>query len=305
MLQLARLNRRAERSLREDGTLRTAWRSMADLEATANEAVAQLRTRRQALAGPVDGLRHRLDAAIYTETTEYMDRDDYPDSGKVRLVRQLHRLNQAILSYARFMRVLRPHVTRLHTAHGRPARLLELASGAGEFSMQLARRAAQAGLPVEVTGSDIQRAYVERNNEVAVERELPVRFRHLNAFDLSDVMPSEFDLLFVTQSVHHFTPGQLAMMIAQGRRAGADTFVAVDGRRTLLLLGFVPVFQTALSLATQRQVDGDFIHDGIISARRFYSEPELSLIARIAAPHAHVTVQRNEPAYSVLTVRYR
>lgn len=278
---------------------------MADLESAANDAVARLRARREAIAGPVGRLRHRLDAAIYTETAEYMDRDDFPDSEKVRLVRQLHHLNQAMLSYTRFLRVLRPHVTRLQAAHRRPARLLELASGAGEFSMQLARRAEEAGLPVEVTGSDIQRAYVERNNEVATERGLPVRFRYLNAFDLSDVMPNEFDLLFVTQSVHHFTPGQLAMMIAQGRRAGADTFVAVDGRRTLLLLGFIPVFQTALSLATQGHVDGAFVHDGWISARRFYSEPELSLIARIAAPNAAVSVTRNEPAYSVLTVRYR
>ncbi len=278
---------------------------MADLAVAANDAIARLRARRARVGGPLSRLRHHLDTAIRCDTVEYMDRDDYPDIGKVRLVGQLHRLNTALLSYVRFLNVLRPHVQRLARATGRPARLLELASGAGAFSMQLTARAARSGLPVEVTGSDIQPAYVEHNNAVAAERGLAMRFRHLNAFDLTDVMPGEYDLLFVTQSVHHFTPGQLAMMIAQGARVGADTFIAVDGRRTLLLLGFLPFAGSAISLATQRRVDTSFVHDAWVSARRFYSEPELSLIARIAAPSARVTVTRNEPAFSVLTVRYR
>ena len=80
------------------------------------------------------------------------------------------------------------------------------------------------------------------------------------------------------QSLHHFTPGQLALMIAQVGAAGARTFVGIDGRW--------------------------FVHDALVSARRLYAEAELELVASIAAPTARVSVGANGPFHSVLTVEY-
>ena len=141
-------------------------------------------------------------------------------------------------------------------------------------------------------------AYVADANIRAQARRLPVRFVELNAFDLlSTLTPGDFDICFIAQSIHHFSPGQLAMMVAQAGLAGARHFVGIDGRRSLLMAVGLPLF-TALSL--QR----DFVHDAAITARRFYSEAELALIADIAAPGADVSVERAEPGYSVLHVRY-
>ena len=300
MLQLRRLSHRAERSLREEGALDLSWETMEELCRAADEAVARFRARRVAIGGPLERLHARLDAVVRCDTVERMDREDFPDAGKVRLVGTLHRFNQVLFSYNRWVRMLRPHIEAL-AAPGRPARLLELASGAGELALHLSQR---RDLPLEVTGSDIQAAHVDRNNAVALARGGPACFRQLNAFDLTEVSSGTFDLVVVIQSAHHFSPGQLGMMIAQAERIGAARFVLVDGRRSLLLLGFLPVASTVFSWA-RGGVDRDFVHDSFVSARRFYSDAELSLVARLAAPGAGVTVERKEPGYSLLTVRYR
>ncbi len=300
MLQLARLSHRAERSLRGEGALDSRWQTMEELCRAADEAVARLRARRMAIGGPLGRLHARLDAAVRCDTVERMDREDFPDAGKVRLVGTLHRFNEVLFSYSRWVRMLRPHIEGL-AGPGRPARLLELASGAGELALHLSQR---QDLPLEVTGSDIQAAHVDHNNATAEARGWPARFLRLNAFDLAEVPSDAFDLVVVIQSAHHFSPGQLAMMVAQGERIGAARFLLVDGRRSLLLLGFLPVASTVFTWA-RGGVDRDFVHDSFVSARRFYSDAELSLVARLAAPSAAVMVERKEPGYSLLTVRYR
>ena len=179
---------------------------------------------------------------------------------------------------------------------GRPARLLELACGAGELSLQLSALAARRGLPLEVTGSDIVPGYVEGANREAEARGLPVRFRRVDALEL-DVERGAFDLLFIAQSVHHFSPGQLAVMIARAEAAGAALFIAADGRRAL-----APVF--ALPLLVGITGDLGLMHDALLSARRFYSEAELRFVAEAAAPSARVELTTNHPLLTVLTVTF-
>ena len=47
-----------------------------------------------------------------------------------------------------------------------------------------------------------------------------------------------------------------------------------------------------------------YLHDALITARRFYSAFELEMLGRIAAPGVPVEVERHLPGYSVLTVRF-
>lgn len=300
MLQLAELNRRAAAALEAEGGWPPAWGSMAELEARADEAVKRLRARRLEMARRGSwalAWRAALERRLDTDAVEFLDRPDVPEGERLAIVRKLHVLNRALLSYQRFLSVLRPHILEIARETGRPARLLELASGSGEFTLELGRLAERRGLPVQLTGSDIVQAYVEDADYRALTQGVPVRFRQLNAFDLGCLQPGEVDLLFIAQSVHHFTPGQLARMIAEGQRAGARRFIAVDGRRSLFLLGFLP-------LVTAVGLDRRFMHDSFVSARRFFAEAELALIARVAAPGARVEVRRSEPAFSILTVRY-
>lgn len=221
MIQLAGPLRRAHQALPPCAP----WSDMPGLERVANARVEELRRRlgrdSTTLWGPVV----QLNEALRTQALEHFDEPDYPEHKRLLLARQLHRFNSLLLSYHRFLAVLEPLIERAAAKRGAPARLLELASGSGEFSMGLARLAQRKGLPLQVTGSDIQPAYVAAAQAEATRRGLPMRFEQRNAFDLGDVSPGEFDLVFIANTLHHFTPGQLAMMVAQGSRVAGTAFV--------------------------------------------------------------------------------
>jgi len=293
------LNRAALGSLEADAVLPGRWHDGDSLERAADEALVALRQRRGELARRHwwTRVQDRFDRRVRTDAVEYLDRPDYPEQRKLELIRRLHRFNRAMLSYHRFLAYLRPCIRNIANTTGRPVRALELASGAGELTLELARLAEKRGLPVKVTGSDIVPGYVEAGNARARRRGLSTRFIELNAFEMEH-LAGQFDLVFVTQSMHHFSAGQLARMIAQSAAAGARSFVGIDGRRSLFMLGFLPVATTVMG-------DPHFRHDAIVSARRFYSDPELQLIARTAAPESRVHLRRAEPGFTVLSVHHR
>jgi len=299
MLQLSQLNQHARRSLSDEGEFPPPWNSPDELEHAADEALQRLRDRRSELSArrPWWRLCNSLDRAVYSEAVEYLDQPDYPPEQKLHLVRLLHELNKAYFSYHRFLHYLRPSIARLSQQLGRPVRGLELASGSGELTMELARLAQKRGLPVEITGSDIVPAYVEDANERAEQRGLPARIIELNAFDMS-TLDGSYDLMFITQSIHHFSAGQLARMIAQAGAAGAHELVGIDGRRCVSNLVILP-----MTVSLWRTPH--FVHDAFLSARRFYADAELELIATMAAPTADVRVRAAQPGMTQLNVCFQ
>jgi len=302
MLQLTHLNARVLERLRASGELQVPAADPRsdgiDLERAVDTAIARLRAERVGAARGLTHLGAALDRRLFTERVEHMDRDDCPPEEKVRLVRALHRMNQVFLSYWRFLRLLRPFIDDVQRREGRALRVLELASGSGEFTLALARAADRRALPVEITGSDIQPAYVARANAEAAARGVPARFIELNAFAMDTVPPGRFDLVFIAQSTHHFQPGQLARMVRHAHRISHVGFMSVDGQRSLSLLAllFGVGGATSALLGSTR-----FLHDAVVTARRLYSEPELQLIAEMAAPEAAVGVRTVHPGFSVLT----
>ena len=273
---------------------------MAELEAVADEAVRRLREERLRVATNAwERLAARFERRVDTNTTEFFDRAEHPAHRKLRAIRWLHVQNLVLFSYRRFLGLLSPLIQiAVASRSGGAARLLELASGSGQLTLSLARLAARKNVPIELTGSDIVPAFVNDASERARREEVAARFRVLNAFDLSSSLrEGEVDVAFIVQSLHHFTPGQLAMMIAQVGAAGARHFLGVDGRRSLSTVASLPAL-CMLSL------DPYFTHDALVSARRFYAEAELELIANLAAPGARVSVRSDRPFLSVLTVEY-
>jgi len=302
VLQQSTLSRHLIDAFEDRPEFPPAWKTMAQLEATADAWVARLHAEKQQTAAGQGGLarlRERLDSLIRTDRTEYLDRDDVSDADKVREIHALHQINRILMNYHRFAAVLAPHIRGVAKDAGRPARILELASGSGEFTLALAERAKQQGLPAAVTGSDIVEAYVDRANARAARRGLDVDFRVINAFDMSNVDAGAYDLVFIAQSVHHFSPGQLAMIVAQSHRIATRGFIAVDGQRSLFVLGMTGLMGLTGSLMSRRH---HMLHDALVSGCRFYSEGELELIARIAAPSATVSVGTSFPSYTVLRV---
>lgn len=297
MFQLAELNRRARAALFPDGF---TYRGMQELESVADVAISRLRGERARLASSWwEKLHTQLERRVDTDVVEYLDRAEHPEMLKLRQIRWLHRQNLTLGAYSRFLRLLMPAVEEaIRARRGAPARSLELASGSGELTLALARLAAKERIAVQITGSDIVPGYVRQANARAQAEASSATFRELNAFDLSPALiPGDVDVAFIVQSMHHFSPGQLAMMIAQVGAAGARRFVGIDALRGLLLLGVLPA-TCLLSL------DPYFVHDALVSMRHMYSDAELDLVASIAVPDARVVVHNDGPFISVLTVEY-
>jgi SAM-dependent methyltransferase len=296
MLQLRTLNRALVPSL-----LATAAAPGESLEARADRLVARLREQRYRI-GQESRLPTRLavtvDRWLRTDASEFLDRPDCPAARKVDIVTRLDRVNRLLRAYPRFLAALRPGIDAVYARERRPVRVLELASGSGDFTLALAALAQRQRLPVEVHGSDYLDAHVEAGRRKAAARGLDVGFRNINAFDMQDVAAGEFDLVFVAQTMHHFTPGQLAMMVEQASRKAAYGFVGLDVQRSLHVFGSVP----GMALLNP---DYAFLHDAVISIRKMYSEPELELIARLAAPAHQVRTYSRLPGYSVLEVLRR
>ena len=290
LLQQRRLNAAARDRLR-------AADAFGGVEALDDEIEA-LRQTRKALArdaGHLTAARDRLDRALRSEREEFIDRADYGDARRVGEIRALDRYHRMLFNYPRLARILLPSIERVAAAEGRPARFLELASGHGALALYLARCARDRDWPLEVVGSDIQPAYVDEGNQRARDAGLPVTFVEQNAFAL-DVAHGAFDLAFIALSIHHFSPSQLGRALAQASAACRHGVIAIDGHRSLWLLGW-------LALSWAPTLNPYWLHDAVVTGMRFYSAPELELIGERAAPSRRASVTHHRPGFTALQLR--
>lgn len=268
------------------------------LEEQVDNVIARLRAARKQQGvekGMLTRLAVTIDEWIRTDEPEFLDRSDYNDADKVKIVAQLNRFNRTVQAYWRFLSILKPYIHHVQKNENRIVKILELASGSGEFTLALAERAHKQNLPIAIYGSDYIAAHVDEGNRKAQAKGISVQFRTINAFDMHNVAPDEFDIIFIAQTMHHFTPGQLAKMVKQASEKARYAFIGLDGRRGLDLFGLLP----AMFVLNPHY---GFMHDSMISMRKMYSEPELELIAKCAAPECHVRTFSSLPGYSVLEV---
>ena len=299
MLQLKTAGFKALANLRSSGNFSSGFLNMDDLNLQAEEAITRFLDKRFAASQELGGvflLLELLDTAIRTSDKELMDKPNLPESEKLDMVQALDRQNVMMQLYPRYIDTLLPLITEVAEHTKREVRVLELASGAGGLAFALAETAEQKNLNVHITASDIVPAFIEEGNSIAVKKKLAVSFRLLNAFDMKELEKDEFDIVVMAQSLHHFTPGQLAVIIAQSGRHATTAFVGIDGYRSLLLAGGVPLIASLQGI-------GSFTLDGLTSARKFYSELELDIISEIATGKRDHTLSCSWP-FSVLTVRF-
>ena len=299
MLQLKTAGFKALGNLRSSGNFSSGFLNMDELNLKADEAAARFLDERFAVSQELGGvffLLELLDTAIRTSDQELMDKPNLPENEKLDMVQALDRQNVMMQLYPRYIDTLLPLITEVAERTKREVRVLELASGAGGLAFALAETAEQKNLDVRITASDIVPAFIEEGNGIAAKKKLAVSFRLLNAFDLTELEMGEFDIVVMAQSLHHFTPGQLAVIIAQSARYATTAFVGIDGYRSMLLAGGVPLIASLQGI-------GSFTLDGLTSARKFYSELELDMIAELATGKRDHTLECLWP-FSVLTVRF-
>lgn len=268
------------------------------LEQRVNNAIGKLRSERKQQSQQKSMLTRwavTLDELIRTDEPEFLDRSDYDDAKKVEIVARLNRFNRSVQAYWRFLSILKPYIQHVHKKENRRVNILELASGSGDFTLALAERAHKQKLPIHIFGSDYIEAHVQEGNSKAQERGIAVQFKKINAFDMHNVAPGEFDIIFIAQTMHHFTPGQLAKLVAQASEKVTYAMIGIDGHRGVDLFAILP----AMLMINPHY---GFMHDSVISMRKMYSEPELELIAHCAAPRCQARAFSALPGYSVLEV---
>lgn len=222
---------------------------------------------------------------------ELMDDPEIDPCVGQRLVARLDHLNRVLGSYGAFFRGLVPLVVA--EVPGRPIRILELAAGAGGFSLWMAREAERRGLPLEIIATDLREDFLALGRERAAKEGLSLRFQTLDALSL-DGYPEEVDLVVCVQAIHHFSPGALALLFHRAAQRARRAVVLIDGCRSALLGA------AFLAVATLRFADPAYLHDAWISFRRFYLAEELALLCGLGPRGQGVTVSHIAPGHCLL-----
>ncbi len=299
MLQLRTAGYMALDLLRESRALPPSWNDTSELGRKTDNLMRRFYAERSAVSKKLGGsffIEDLLDRILRTDETEIMDSLSVPMPERLELVCALDRQNRFMGLYTHYAKLIFPLVRELSSKKQRKIRLIEIACGSGGLALALAAEAARQNLPLSVTASDIVPLYIEQGENEARRRELPVQFLLLDACRLDESCKEEFDITLISHSLHHFSPGEIAVMIAASAARGSSAFIGIDGYRDLLLGIGMPLVAALQSIPA-------FAMDGLTSARKFYSEPELSLIAESAAGSGSHTINHSWPT-SVLTVRF-
>jgi 2-polyprenyl-3-methyl-5-hydroxy-6-metoxy-1,4-benzoquinol methylase len=300
MLQLLKAARAAQDALKRQIPFPPSWKNVKELEDVTDDWMRRWLLKRTEMAksqGLFTNLLDCMDRAARTHLPEHTDNPLVSPDRKVRIVRSLHRMNIIMGAYKRYGDILTPVLMDMARKRKRPVRLLELACGSGDNAMSLARLRAKKNLPLEITGSDYVEDVVQNAAAKAARMELDLRFRIINALDMSQLDQDEYDIFLITGTMHHFTPGQLAVIFSQLSRFKDSVFIGIDGFRSMTMLLGLPLLHIITFLP-------DHIHDAWFTARKFYTLPELEYIAQIAVPDAEIIPQHDFPGISVLKLYF-
>jgi SAM-dependent methyltransferase len=144
-----------------------------------------------------------------------MDQPDLDADRHVGALRGLERIN----FFSGSSRILWPPIRDLARQMApRPVRVVDIASGGGDVSLGLARRAGRAGLAIGIEGWDLSPLAVDYATRKAEREGVRARFTVHNV--LSEPLPTDADVFTASLFLHHLDePDAVALL----RRAGEAT----------------------------------------------------------------------------------
>ncbi|MEM1415648.1 MAG: methyltransferase domain-containing protein [Myxococcota bacterium] len=254
----------------------------------ATNALEDLRVALPATAGARHALLARIDDRWRTRRGERASDPAVEPTRKARLGARLDRFHDLTGTHEAFLGLLAPHL--------RPgAAVLELAGGSGAFSRTLARHSNELGLGLDVVCSDTDVGALDAGREAALAEGLEVRFERLHPLDLREAT-GRFDVVTSAGALHRFPSGDVTLMVEEAARAAERAVVVLDGYRSALSAGAM----TLAGLTLFRSLD--FVHDGVVSYRRFFTPVELELLGRMAPRADAARVSWTRPGHLALTL---
>ena len=266
--------------------------SIAAYDCLMQRALKDLRT--QHLTPHWVDLLAQVDRYVYANNEELSDDAATPMAERLHIIDTLNALNQHTGNYERWAEPLQKLWGNLDTR--RPVHLVDLAAGTGGFALALKR---QFGDGLHVTATDLVRDYLDIGQARAESAGLAITFAQQDATRLDNFRDQSIDLFTCTQSLHHFSPGVVGRIFAEGLRMSKLGVCCIDGERDVLPMAMVTCI---MALYGRRW---PVVYDTVTSLRRMYALEELELIARLApgAPKHVLFTQHLRPAHTVVTLR--
>jgi 2-polyprenyl-3-methyl-5-hydroxy-6-metoxy-1,4-benzoquinol methylase len=181
---------------------------------------------------------------------EWMDRPDLSPACHVAALRGLARINW----WSRSAGILWPPLAALARRLGRPLRVLDVATGAGDVPLRLWRRAARAGLDFRIDGCDLSPTAVAYARDAADRAGAAVHFFQHDA--LNGAPPPGYDAVVNSLFLHHLDEAEAVTFLR--RLAGAAEFLVLvnDLERSAMGLALAHVAVRLLSRSAVVHYDG-------------------------------------------------
>ena len=164
-----------------------------------------------------------------SRTPELMDQPELDESLHSAALRGLGRINRVSLSAS----ILWPSIADMaRDQHGRPVRVLDLASGGGDVPISLAKRARRAGLDVRIEGCDISPVAVAFASRAVSDAGVPIRFFPLDA--LNERLPEDYHVLMCSLFLHHLNEDEAITLLRKMADSASSMILVNDLLRSPL-----------------------------------------------------------------------
>jgi 2-polyprenyl-3-methyl-5-hydroxy-6-metoxy-1,4-benzoquinol methylase len=222
---------------------------------------------------------------------EIMDRPDLERARHFQALTALERLNL----WSGSARILWPPIYHLaKETSSRRLTVLDIASGAGDIPIRLFRRAARAGLSLQIEGGDISPRAVAYAQERAARAKVNIHFFPIDA--LAADIPGSYDVVTCSLFLHHLEDGQVVRLLRTLAPVARHLLLVSDLNRSCT--GFVAAY-----LATRLLCWSDVVRtDGPWSVEAAFTVDEVTMLAE-RAKLVGATVAKRWPFRLLLTWR--
>jgi 2-polyprenyl-3-methyl-5-hydroxy-6-metoxy-1,4-benzoquinol methylase len=176
----------------------------------------------------------------------------------------------------------------------RPVRVLDIASGGGDVSCELWRRARRRGFPLEVTGFDFSPVAIDHARHTAARLKANVSFFPLDIF--AEPIPAGYDVVTCSLFLHHLDGDQAVTVLRNMSEAAGNLLLVNDLERCRF--GWLAAYVGTRLLSRSSVVH----YDGLVSVEGAFTPAEALALSRKAGLKG-ATVRRRFPFRYLLSWR--
>ncbi|HEV3119416.1 MAG TPA: methyltransferase domain-containing protein [Gemmataceae bacterium] len=182
---------------------------------------------------------------------EIMDQPGLDPGEHSAALRALERINRLSGS----ARILWPPIAALAREHpGRPLRILDVATGAGDVPIRLWKKACRSGVALEISGCDRSSLALVHAQRHAAQHHAPIKFFEWDA--LHGDFPGEPDVVVSSLFLHHLDEIQAVQFLKNMAAAANDMVLVNDLERGRLGFLLAYIGTRVLSLSAVAHTDG-------------------------------------------------